>query len=82
MKPRKQDNSSQEGEAKTKVSGTKRIKNESQKSKKEKDNAQKPQDAPEVGRFPAFQLKLYSFNHVKSGDKVRDLTWRVPTAGP
>ncbi|XP_014737814.1 PREDICTED: AT-rich interactive domain-containing protein 5B isoform X2 [Sturnus vulgaris] len=48
VKPRKQDNSSQEGEAKTKVSGTKRIKNESQKSKKEKDNSQKPQDASEV----------------------------------
>ncbi|XP_037255821.1 AT-rich interactive domain-containing protein 5B isoform X3 [Falco biarmicus] len=48
VKPRKQDNSSQEGEAKTKVSGTKRIKNENQKNKKEKDNAQKPQDASEV----------------------------------
>ncbi|XP_071605229.1 AT-rich interactive domain-containing protein 5B isoform X4 [Heliangelus exortis] len=48
VKPRKQDNSSQEGEAKTKVSGTKRIKNENQKIKKEKDNAQKPQDASEV----------------------------------
>ncbi|XP_042646366.1 AT-rich interactive domain-containing protein 5B isoform X3 [Tyto alba] len=48
VKPRKQDNSSQEGEAKTKVSGTKRIKNENQKSKKEKDSAQKPQDASEV----------------------------------
>ncbi|XP_054688161.1 AT-rich interactive domain-containing protein 5B isoform X3 [Grus americana] len=48
VKPRKQDNSSQEGEGKTKVSGTKRIKNENQKSKKEKDNAQKPQDASEV----------------------------------
>ncbi|KAM9011663.1 AT-rich interactive domain-containing protein 5B isoform 3-T3 [Ara ararauna] len=48
VKPRKQDNSSQESEVKTKVSGTKRIKNENQKSKKEKDNAQKPQDASEV----------------------------------
>ncbi|NXS62384.1 ARI5B protein, partial [Brachypteracias leptosomus] len=48
VKPRKQDNSSQESEAKTKVSGTKRVKNENQKSKKEKDNAQKPQDASEV----------------------------------
>ncbi|NXR25612.1 ARI5B protein, partial [Cinclus mexicanus] len=48
VKPRKQDNSSQEGEVKTKVSGTKRIKNENQKSKKEKDNSQKPQDASEV----------------------------------
>ncbi|XP_074965924.1 AT-rich interactive domain-containing protein 5B isoform X3 [Phalacrocorax aristotelis] len=48
VKPRKQDNSSQEGEAKTKVSGTKRLKNENQKSKKEKDNAQKPQDASEI----------------------------------
>ncbi|XP_019363440.1 PREDICTED: AT-rich interactive domain-containing protein 5B isoform X1 [Gavialis gangeticus] len=48
VKPRKQDISSQEGETKTKVAGTKRIKNESQKSKKEKDNPQKPQDASEV----------------------------------
>ncbi|XP_033917569.1 AT-rich interactive domain-containing protein 5B isoform X3 [Melopsittacus undulatus] len=48
VKPRKQDNSSQESEVKTKVSGTKRIKNENQKSKKEKDNVQKPQDASEV----------------------------------
>ncbi|XP_053840196.1 AT-rich interactive domain-containing protein 5B isoform X4 [Vidua macroura] len=48
VKPRKQDNSSQESEAKTKVSATKRIKNENQKSKKEKDNSQKPQDASEV----------------------------------
>ncbi|XP_059585850.1 AT-rich interactive domain-containing protein 5B isoform X3 [Alligator mississippiensis] len=48
LKPRKQDISSQEGETKTKVAGTKRIKNENQKSKKEKDNAQKPQDAAEV----------------------------------
>ncbi|KAM8806363.1 AT-rich interactive domain-containing protein 5B isoform 1-T1 [Eudromia elegans] len=48
VKPRKQDSSSQEGEVKAKVSGTKRIKNENQKNKKEKDNAQKPQDASEV----------------------------------
>uniref|UniRef100_A0A6J0TMW3 AT-rich interactive domain-containing protein 5B n=1 Tax=Pogona vitticeps TaxID=103695 RepID=A0A6J0TMW3_9SAUR len=48
VKPRKQDNVTQEGESKIKLSGTKRIKNENQKSKKEKDNAQKPQDAPEV----------------------------------
>jgi len=38
------------------MSGTKRIKNENQKSKKEKENAQKPQDASEVGCFPDFQL--------------------------
>ncbi|XP_062989147.1 AT-rich interactive domain-containing protein 5B isoform X2 [Elgaria multicarinata webbii] len=48
VKPRKQDNVTQEGESKMKLSGTKRIKNENQKSKKEKDNAQKLQDAPEV----------------------------------
>ncbi|XP_074856276.1 AT-rich interactive domain-containing protein 5B isoform X2 [Carettochelys insculpta] len=48
VKPRKQDNSSQESETKTKVSGTKRIKNENQKNKKEKDNAQKPQNASEA----------------------------------
>ncbi|XP_061491096.1 AT-rich interactive domain-containing protein 5B isoform X2 [Rhineura floridana] len=48
VKPRKQDNVTQEVESKIKLSGTKRIKNEHQKSKKEKDNAQKPQDAPQV----------------------------------
>ncbi|XP_077206842.1 AT-rich interactive domain-containing protein 5B isoform X3 [Paroedura picta] len=48
VKPRKQDNAPQESESKTKLSGTKRIKTESQKSKKERDNAQKSQDAPEV----------------------------------
>ncbi|CAI5774496.1 AT-rich interactive domain-containing protein 5B isoform X1 [Podarcis lilfordi] len=48
VKPRKQDNVTQEGESKIKLSGTKRIRNEHQKSKKEKDNAQKPQDAPEA----------------------------------
>ncbi|XP_001510085.2 AT-rich interactive domain-containing protein 5B isoform X1 [Ornithorhynchus anatinus] len=52
VKPRKQDNGSQESENKTKVSGTKRIKNENQKSKKEKDNVQKPQDASEVSVEP------------------------------
>ncbi|XP_055130398.1 AT-rich interactive domain-containing protein 5B isoform X1 [Symphalangus syndactylus] len=48
IKPRKQENSSQENENKTKVSGTKRIKHEIPKSKKEKENAPKPQDAAEV----------------------------------
>ncbi|KAL4698536.1 hypothetical protein H8959_011193 [Pygathrix nigripes] len=48
IKPRKQENSSQENENKTKVSGTKRIKHEISKSKKEKENAPKPQDAAEV----------------------------------
>ncbi|XP_075866140.1 AT-rich interactive domain-containing protein 5B isoform X2 [Microcebus murinus] len=48
IKPRKQENSSQENENKTKVSGTKRIKHEMPKSKKEKENAPKPQDASEV----------------------------------
>ncbi|XP_036590964.1 AT-rich interactive domain-containing protein 5B isoform X1 [Trichosurus vulpecula] len=48
VKPRKQDNSSQESESKTKLSGTKRVKSENPKNKKEKDNAAKPQDAPEV----------------------------------
>ncbi|XP_037659950.1 AT-rich interactive domain-containing protein 5B isoform X4 [Choloepus didactylus] len=48
IKPRKQENSSQENENKTKVSGTKRIKHENPKSKKEKENAPKPQDASEV----------------------------------
>ncbi|XP_073858162.1 AT-rich interactive domain-containing protein 5B isoform X5 [Macaca fascicularis] len=48
IKPRKQENSSQENENKAKVSGTKRIKHEIPKSKKEKENAPKPQDAAEV----------------------------------
>nr|XP_010337628.2 AT-rich interactive domain-containing protein 5B isoform X2 [Saimiri boliviensis boliviensis] len=48
IKPRKQENSSQENENKTKVSGTKRIKHEIPKSKKEKENAPKPQDTVEV----------------------------------
>ncbi|XP_035124179.1 AT-rich interactive domain-containing protein 5B isoform X2 [Callithrix jacchus] len=48
IKPRKQENNSQENENKTKVSGTKRIKHEIPKSKKEKENAPRPQDAVEV----------------------------------
>ncbi|XP_004583465.2 AT-rich interactive domain-containing protein 5B isoform X1 [Ochotona princeps] len=48
IKPRKQENSSQENENKTKVSGAKRIKHEMPKSKKEKENAPKPQDVSEV----------------------------------
>ncbi|XP_006187036.1 AT-rich interactive domain-containing protein 5B isoform X1 [Camelus ferus] len=48
IKPRKQENSSQENENKTKVSGAKRIKHEISKSKKEKENAPKPQDGAEV----------------------------------
>ncbi|KAI5940392.1 AT-rich interactive domain-containing protein 5B isoform X1 [Manis javanica] len=48
IKPRKQENSSQENENKTKVSGSKRIKHEIPKSKKEKENGPKPQDASEV----------------------------------
>ncbi|XP_045147207.1 AT-rich interactive domain-containing protein 5B isoform X2 [Echinops telfairi] len=48
VKPRKQENSSQENENKAKVSGTKRIKQENPKSKKEKENTPKPQDASEV----------------------------------
>ncbi|XP_076981323.1 AT-rich interactive domain-containing protein 5B isoform X4 [Tamandua tetradactyla] len=52
IKPRKQENSSQENENKTKVSGTKRIKHENPKSKKEKENAPKPQDASEVSSEP------------------------------
>lgn len=51
IKPRKQENSSQENENKTKVSGAKRIKHEIPKSKKEKENAPKPQDAAEVSCF-------------------------------
>lgn len=52
IKPRKQENSSQENENKTKVSGTKRIKHEISKSKKEKENAPKSQDASEVSCPP------------------------------
>lgn len=52
IKPRKQENSSQENENKTKVAGAKRIKHEISKSKKEKENAPKPQDASEVSCVP------------------------------
>ena len=52
IKPRKQENNSQENENKTKVSGAKRIKHELSKSKKEKENAPKPQDASEVSCAP------------------------------
>ena len=52
IKPRKQENNSQENENKTKVSGAKRIKHEISKSKKEKENAPKPQDASEVSCAP------------------------------
>ncbi|XP_039111297.1 AT-rich interactive domain-containing protein 5B isoform X2 [Hyaena hyaena] len=52
IKPRKQENSSQENENKTKVSGTKRIKHEISKSKKEKENAPKPQESSEVSSEP------------------------------
>lgn len=52
IKPRKQENNSHENENKTKVSGTKRIKHEISKSKKEKENAPKSQDASEVSYSP------------------------------
>ncbi|XP_023571916.1 AT-rich interactive domain-containing protein 5B isoform X2 [Octodon degus] len=52
VKPRKQENSSQENENKTKVSGAKRIKHEMPKSKKEKENTPKPQDAAEISSEP------------------------------
>ncbi|XP_077933794.1 AT-rich interactive domain-containing protein 5B isoform X2 [Halichoerus grypus] len=52
IKPRKQENSSQENENKTKVSGTTRIKHEIPKSKKEKENAPKPQESSEVSSEP------------------------------
>lgn len=48
VKPRKQESSSQESEGKTKASGAKRAKHEVPKSKKEKEDARKPQDASEV----------------------------------
>ncbi|MEE6485420.1 hypothetical protein FKM82_014274 [Ascaphus truei] len=48
VKPRKPDISSQEVETKTKLCGAKRIKNETQKAKKEKDIAAKSQDTSEV----------------------------------
>lgn len=48
IKPRKQENNSQENENRTKVSGTKRIKHELPKNKKEKENTPKPQDTSEV----------------------------------
>ncbi|XP_059026138.1 AT-rich interactive domain-containing protein 5B isoform X1 [Mustela lutreola] len=52
IKPRKQENSSQEHENKTKVSATKRIKHEIPKSKKEKENAPKPQESSEASSEP------------------------------
>ncbi|XP_027443877.1 AT-rich interactive domain-containing protein 5B isoform X1 [Zalophus californianus] len=52
IKPRKQENSSQENENKTKVSGPKRVKHEIPKSKKEKENAPKPQESSEVSSEP------------------------------
>ncbi|XP_016041165.2 AT-rich interactive domain-containing protein 5B isoform X2 [Erinaceus europaeus] len=48
IKPRKQENSPQENENRTKVSGTKRVKHEIPKNKKEKENAPKAQDISEV----------------------------------
>lgn len=54
VKPRKQDNVAQDIENKPKFSGTKRIKNENQKNKREKDNAPKTQDAPEVNLYYYF----------------------------
>lgn len=48
IKPRKQENNTQENENKTKVSGNKRIKQEMAKNKKEKENTPKPQDTSEV----------------------------------
>nr|XP_033796560.1 AT-rich interactive domain-containing protein 5B isoform X1 [Geotrypetes seraphini] len=47
VKPRKQDNSIQE-EVKARVPGVKRIRNETQKGKKEKENSQKSQEAFQV----------------------------------
>ncbi|XP_029465602.1 AT-rich interactive domain-containing protein 5B isoform X2 [Rhinatrema bivittatum] len=47
VKPRKQD-SSQEGEVKARVPGFKRIRNETQKGKKEKENIQKSQETFQV----------------------------------
>ncbi|KAM6442581.1 AT-rich interactive domain-containing protein 5B isoform 3-T5 [Liasis olivaceus] len=47
VKPRKQD-VTQEVESKIKLTGTKRIKNENVKGKKEREEAQKPQDPAEV----------------------------------
>ncbi|GAB1295199.1 AT-rich interactive domain-containing protein 5B [Apodemus speciosus] len=48
IKPRKQENNTQENENRTKVSGNKRIKQEMAKNKKEKENTPKPQDTSEV----------------------------------
>ncbi|XP_043912324.1 AT-rich interactive domain-containing protein 5B isoform X2 [Protopterus annectens] len=45
VKPRKQENNSQEGESKMKLSGTKRNKNENHKGKKEKENVPKADDS-------------------------------------
>ncbi|XP_055963897.1 AT-rich interactive domain-containing protein 5B isoform X3 [Sorex fumeus] len=60
IKPRKQENSSQESENKTKVSGAKRIKHEIPKSKKEKENAPKPQDTSEAASEQEKEQETFS----------------------
>ncbi|XP_030131619.4 AT-rich interactive domain-containing protein 5B isoform X4 [Taeniopygia guttata] len=80
VKPRKQDNSSQESEAKTKVSATKRIKNENQKSKKEKDNSQKPQDASEVSSEQEKDQESSDQKNFPEHPTVREM--KQPVQGP
>uniref|UniRef100_A0A674GPK9 AT-rich interaction domain 5B n=1 Tax=Taeniopygia guttata TaxID=59729 RepID=A0A674GPK9_TAEGU len=80
VKPRKQDNSSQESEAKTKVSATKRIKNENQKSKKEKDNSQKPQDASEVSSEQEKDQESADQKNFPEHPTVREM--KQPVQGP
>lgn len=66
IKPRKQENNSPENENKTKVSGTKRIKHELPKNKKEKENTPKPQDTSEVSCYVSQRYKTWE-THSASG---------------
>ncbi|XP_042552212.1 LOW QUALITY PROTEIN: AT-rich interactive domain-containing protein 5B [Dipodomys spectabilis] len=73
IKPRKQENSSQENENKTKVSGAKRIKHEISKSKKEKENAPKPQDTLEVSSEQEKEHETLNLKSVTEPLPVADI---------
>ncbi|XP_003783681.1 AT-rich interactive domain-containing protein 5B isoform X1 [Otolemur garnettii] len=77
IKPRKQENSSQENENKTKVSGTKRIKHEMPKSKKEKENAPKPQDASEVSSEQEKEQETLSQKNISEPLATTDIKKKV-----
>lgn len=77
IKPRKQENSSQENENKTKVSGAKRIKHEIPKSKKEKENAPKPQDAAEVSSEQEKEHEILSQKSINDLLPAADMKKKV-----